>query len=321
MKRFLCCLVAAAVSFGALAQADTYPDRPVKMVVTYPAGGYYDRVARILAESLKFSLGQSFVVENRVGANGVIGADAVAKSAPDGYTLLLAAIGPNAITPALKPLPYDAIRDFAPIALLVSQPNVLVVSSASNIHSVADLLIAARAMGGRANYSHNGVGSSTHLAMELLKGATGLQMSAIPYPGTSGAITAVVSGDVLAAFAGSVADVIALIHAKRLRPIAVGGTSRLAALPGVPTVVESGIAFESTAWSGLMAPRGTPPAVIAKLERAVNAALNDPLIRQKLSPNGEFEFIGGSPERFERFLAAEIAKWRQVIKENNIRAE
>jgi tripartite-type tricarboxylate transporter receptor subunit TctC len=321
-RRLVLGLAAAVLPLASFGQGDAYPDRAVKIVVPYPAGGYYDRVARILSDVLKTSLKQSVIVENKVGANGVIGADLVAKSPPDGYTLLLAGIGPNAISPALSAnVPYDPVKDFAPIALLVSAPNVLVVPAASKVHTLPELVAATKSMNGRANYAHNGIGSSVHLAMELLKGSTGLQINPIPYKGSSFAVTAVTAGEVDVAF-GSVLDVLPLVQGGKLRAVAIGGTERIAAIPNVKTVAEQGITgFDSSAWSGLMAPHGTPRAVVDKLNAAVNAALKDPAVVKRLSPGGELQMLGGTPERFGGYVKTEIAKWQKVVRDNAIKAE
>ncbi len=322
VRRFGLGLAAAIFSFSAFAQAENYPDRPVKIVVPYPAGGYYDRVARTMADALRVHLKQPFIVDNKAGANGVIAAGQIAKSTPDGYTLLLAAIGPNGISPALTSnLPYDPIKDFAPVSLLVSAPNVLVVPASSNIHSLSDLLASPKAKAGQLNYAHNGVGSSVHLAMELFRGSVGIRMTGIPYKGSAPAVTAVTAGEVDVSF-GSVLDVLPLIQAGKLRAIAVGGTKRIGAIPDVKTVAEQGIAgFDSTAWSGLIAPAGTPAQVVVKLNQAVNAALKDPATAKQLSPGGELEILGGTSDHFAQYIRAEIVKWKKVVKENAITTE
>ncbi|MDB5842374.1 MAG: uncharacterized protein JWQ23_4326 [Herminiimonas sp.] len=322
LRRLVCGFAAAVLPLAAFGQADSYPSKVVKIVVPYPAGGYYDRVARIIADTFKTSLKQTFIVENRVGANGVIGASYVAKSAPDGYTLLLAAIGPNVISPALSAnLPYDPVRDFTPVSLLVSAPNVLVVPATSKVNSLSDLRETVKTMKGRANYAHNGVGSSVHLAMELMKGATGMQIEAIPYKGSAPAVTAVMAGEVDVSF-GSVLDVLPAVQTGKLRAIGVGSTTRLSVLPNVPTVAEAGIpGFDSTAWSGLIAPPGTPAAIVNTLNAAVNAALTDPATIKRLSPGGELQMLGGSPDKFADYIKSELVKWRKVVKDNAIKAE
>ncbi len=313
----------ALLSRPGFARADAYPERPVKIVVPYPAGGYYDRVARILGAALRAPLKQTFIVDNKVGANGVIAAAHVASSPPDGYTLLLAGIGPNAISPALTTsLQYDPIQSFAPISLLVSAPNVLVVPATSPIQNFAEFVaLAKRSAGAPLNYAHNGVGSSVHLAMELLKGRLGIQLTAIPYKGSAPAVQAVTSGEVSIAFA-SVLDVLPLIEAGRLRALAVGGTERIAAIRDVKTVAEQGVpGFDSTAWSGLCAPSGTPADIVAKLNQAVNIVLKEPKVVKQLSPGGELQILGGSSEHFGSYIRSEIAKWTQVVKDNGIKAE
>lgn len=313
----------ALLSRPGFARADAYPERLVKIVVPYPAGGYYDRVARTMAAALRIPLRQTFIVENRVGANGVIAAAHVASSPPDGYTLLLAGVGPNAISPALTSnLQYDPIKSFAPISLLVSAPNVLVVSASSSIQTFAEFVALAKRSGtGGLNYAHNGVGSSVHLAMELLKSRLGIQLNAIPYKGSAPAVQAVTSGEVGIAFA-SVLDVLPLIEAGRLRALAVGGMERIAAIRDVKTVAEQGVAgFDSTAWSGLCAPAGTPADIVAKLNQAVGTVLKDPAVVKQLSPGGELEILGGSSEQFGTYIRSEIVKWTQVVKDNGIKTE
>ncbi|MDX3908175.1 MAG: tripartite tricarboxylate transporter substrate binding protein [Pigmentiphaga sp.] len=314
-----CGLAAAFVASVGNAQPN-YPERPVKIIVPYPAGGYYDHVARVMAETLRTKLKQSFIVENKVGANGIIGVAQVAKAPADGYTLLLAAIGPNAISPVLTPnLNYDPVTDLAPISLLVSAPNVLVVPASSDVKNLDDLIAASRKHS--LNYAHNGVGSSTHLAMELLKGATGMQMVGVPYRGSAPAVVAVTSGEVQASF-GSVLDVLPQIQAGRLRALGVGSSEHIPAIGQVPTVAEQGVpGFESTAWSGLMAPANTPKSVIETLNRAVNAALKDPAIGKQLSPGGELQILGGSAEHFAAYLKADLKKWEKVVSDNGIKTD
>lgn len=322
-RRTVLTMTFALLSRPGFARPDTYPERPVKIVVPYPAGGYYDKVARVLGAALRIPLDQPLIVDNKVGANGVIGAAQVASSPPDGYTLLLAGIGPNAISPALTTnLQYNARKSFAPISLLVSAPNVLVVPASSPLQTFADFVdLAKRSGAGALNYAHNGVGSSVHLAMELLRDRLGIQLTAIPYKGSAPAVQAVTSGEVTIAFA-SVLDVLPLIEAGRLRALAVGGTERIAAIRGVKTVAEQGVAgFDSSAWSGLVAPSGTPPAIVAKLNRAVNAVLKDPVVIKQLSPGGELQILGGSSEQFGTYIRSEIVKWTQVVKDNGIKPE
>ncbi|GAA0499023.1 tripartite tricarboxylate transporter substrate binding protein [Pigmentiphaga sp. GD03639] len=319
-KAAIALALSAAFTAGAAHAQSPYPDRPVKIVVPYPAGGYYDHVARVIAEALRASLKQGFIVENKVGANGIIGATQVAKAPADGYTLLLAAVGPNAISPALTPnLTYDPIADFSPISLLVSAPNVLVVPASSSARNLADLVAASRKA--PMNYAHNGVGSSVHLGMELLKGATGMQMVGVPYRGSAPAVVAVIGGEVQASF-GSVLDVLPQIQAGRLRALAVGSSTKIAAIGGVPTVAEQGISgFESSAWSGLMAPARTPKHIVDTLNRAVNSALKDPAVVKQLSPGGELQTLGGSPEEFASYLKSELAKWQKVVTDNDIKTD
>ncbi len=320
--RMAALFLAALLPLQAAAQDIPYPEHTVRIVVPFPAGGYYDRVGRVMAEALQASLKRPVVIENRSGATGMIGTEFVAKAPPDGYTLLLGSISGNVIAPLLEPrVRYDSLRDFAPVALLTSAPNVLVVSSSSNVRTFNELAAMIRAKNGGANYASNGNGGTTHLAMEALKAELGLDIQHIPFQGSAPAVSAMIGGHVDASFA-SVLDVIPAIQANRLRAIAVGSPQRVRSLPDVPTFNESlGVPFESTAWGGLMAPLGTPPDVLHKLNAHVNRALSDPAIVKQLSPAGELEILGGTPEQFGTLLQAEWKKWGTIIKEKGITAQ
>jgi tripartite-type tricarboxylate transporter receptor subunit TctC len=324
MKRFIQLAAALAVALsGATAQSqDKYPSQPIRMVVPAPAGGYYDKVARVLGQYLSQSLGQPVVIDNKGGANGVIGATQVARSAPDGYTLMMGGTGPNAIAPSLKSnLPYDPSKDFAPIALVTSSPNILVVTSKSPIRSTQEFVAAARSRSDSMLYAHNAVGTSTHLAMEQFRLAIGGKLEGVAYAGSAPALVALTAGQVEVAFATAL-DVLPLIQAGRIRPLGIASKARLGALPDVPRLADGGVAgVESAAWSGVLAPAGTPQAIIGRLNSEINKALRDPEVRSKLSPAGELELLGGTPDQFRDFIDAEIKRWSHVVKAGGIRTD
>lgn len=312
------CVLACMASAAATA-SDTYPAKVVKIVVPYPPGGPYDTIARVVAQKLGEAWGQPFVVENRAGANGGIGASAVAKSPPDGYTLLMGGIGPNAINGSLYPnLPYNAATDFAPVIQVISSPNVLVVNPDVKARSVADLQSLARRSANPMAYASAGAGSSTHLFAVMFAQTMKLDLMQVPYRGDAPAVMATIAGETPMYFA-SAASILPHIKAASVRAIAVTGRRRLPALPNVPTMSEAGVKdFQATAWYGLFAPRDTPADVVNKLNRQINIVLNDPETRQKLQRDGSVEVVGGSPEAFGALVDAETAKWKSVIERGRI---
>lgn len=323
LLRFCSILFVALNGHAALAQTTgTYPIRVVKFIVPYPAGGGYDTIARVLAAKLQEKWGPPVVVENRVGANGIIGTDFVAKSAPDGYTIMLGGIGPHSINPALSnSLPYDPVRDFAPVILVASQQMMLVVHPSVEARSLKEIIALLKANPGRFNYGSNGTGSASHLGAEMFKSMAGVDMMHVPYKGSAPAIIGVLSGQVGVVII-SVQDVMPHILSGRLRAIATGGQRRTAALPDVPTLSEAGLpGFESSAWFGVMAPAATPREIIMKINLDIGQILQLTDIRKKLSPGGETDIFGGTPEEFEAYVKSEISKWKKVVKEGNIRAD
>ncbi|MGE0797492.1 MAG: Bug family tripartite tricarboxylate transporter substrate binding protein [Lautropia sp.] len=294
-------------------RAQSYPAQPVSIIVPYPAGGYFDRVARVVAERLALVLKQPFVVENKVGASGMLGTEFVARAKPDGYTLLLGGQAQNVISVLTQPkvARYDSLRDFASIVLLADAPNVLVVPAGSSVRTFADLVEFTRR--NQASYASNGVGVGTHLMMELLKAQFGLDITHVPFKGSVPAITAVAGGHVTTAFA-TISDILPHIRSGRVRALAVTGMQPLAALPGVPTMEQAvGKGFESSTWSSLHAPAGTPDAILKRLNAEINSALADPVIAKKISPEGEIAILGGTQDDLTTMMKSEFTKWGKLI--------
>ena len=314
--------LSAAFAFLGLtgaAHAQDFPSRTVKIVVAFPAGGPTDFVARVLADKLKGILGQSVIIENKPGANAAIGADSVAKSDPDGYTLFFTTAGAVVINPHMRTnLPYDPIKDFAPITLVVNTMEVLVVRSDTAIKSATDLVALAKSRPDGIAMASTGVGSPPHLALELFKGSSGANVLHVPYRGAAPAVTDVVGGQVHAMFA-DLPVLMPQIRGGTLRPIGVGSKRRASVLPDVPTLDEQGIKdVYADNWYALFAPAKTPAPVIAKLNAAVNAALKDPEIASKLIDAGA-DPAAGTPEQFAEFLKSELERWGKVVKEKNIK--
>jgi tripartite-type tricarboxylate transporter receptor subunit TctC len=323
MKRWLfrCAASALVAAFAAAAWAQPYPSRPIRIVVPFPAGGTTDLIARAAGQKLTESLGQPVVVDNRPGAGGNIGAELVAKSPPDGYTLLMGTVGTHAINASLYPkMPYDHVRDFAPIILVAGVPNVLVVNPSLPVNSVQELIAYGKANPGKLNFASSGNGTSIHLSGELFKTMTGVQMAHIPYKGSSPALQDLAGGQVQLMF-DNLPSALPLIKAGRLKALAVTSKTRAPALPDVPTVAESGLpGFEASSWFGLLAPAGTPQPVIAKVNAEIARWLATPEAREKLTAQGA-NVVGGTPEDFARHIAAETAKWQKVVKESGAKID
>ncbi len=315
------CALAALALFPAAAHAQAYPVKPIRMIVAYPPGGGTDIVGRVIAQELGEALGQSVVVENRGGASGNIGTELAAHAAPDGYTVLMGNVAPNAINVSLfKNLPFDPVADFAPVSLVASTPNILVVHPSMQARSVKEVIALAKAKPGTLNFASAGVGSSSHLAGELFRILGRAEIVHVPYKGAGPAMIDVLSGQVQLYFATMPA---AMPHVKsgRLVPVAVTSAKRSRALPDLPTIAESGVpGYEASTWYGLLAPVHTPGAAIARLHDEVVAILAKPALREKLAGQG-FEPVGDSPEEFAAYIKSEIAKWSKVIRDAGIRAE
>lgn len=304
---------------GLLAQA--FPSKPVRIVVPYPAGGYTDVVGRIVGSKLSESLGQPMIVENRAGANGIIGTEFTAKSPPDGYTIMVGNIAVHAINVGLYPnLSYDPVRDFAPIILVAVQPLILVVHPKVDANSLPELIALARPRPGQLTYASPGSGSTPHLAGEMLSSMEGLKLNHVPFKGSAPAVTATLAGHTDLLF-GTASDVISQIKAGKLRALAVTSTQRIAAMPELLTMPEAGLPnYEATAWFAFFAPAGTPPEVIGRLNLEIGKILAMPDIREKLSAQGTTEVIGGTPEQLGNFVKSEISKWSRIVKESGAKA-
>lgn len=312
--------IAALAAAGALAQ-DTYPSKPVRLVVPYPPGGASDITARLLGQKLAELWGQQVVVDNRPGANGIVALEHVAKQPADGYTLLFANLGPNAINPAVyAKLPYDPIKDFTPITLTTLVPQVLVASPSLETKTLKDVLDYARANPGKLNYGTGGNGSANHLGVELIAMTTGVQFTAVPYKGDAQAMTDTMSGQVAMSMP-TVPAALPQIKSGRLRALAVGTKTRVAALPDVPTMAEAGVAgYESASWGGVMGPGGMPASLAARIHAYLARALTSPDVQEKLAAQGA-TVVAAGPSEFAQFLADEIRKWDHVAKKANIRVE
>jgi tripartite-type tricarboxylate transporter receptor subunit TctC len=309
--------LAAAAPLPALAQSG----KPLRLVVPFTPGGSTDILARALAPKLQAALGQNVVVENKPGAGGSLGAAEVARAEPDGSTLLMGHIGTLGVNPSLYPkLPYDPVKSFEPVAYVARVPNVLVVPAASPHKTFNDLLQAARAQPGKLTYSSGGNGSAAHITFEYLKLKTGIFMLHIPYKGTAPSITDLIAGQVDATFTGSTA-VLSHIRNGRLRALAVSSPQRLAALPDVPTVAESGVAgFEADQWYGIVAPAGTPAPVVARLNAEINKALRLPDVQQQLAQEGATP-MPGTPQAFGDLIRREIPRWAEVVRAGKVRPD
>jgi len=294
--------------------ADGYPSRPIRIVTTYPPGGSTDVVARMLAQPLVERLGQQIVVDNRGGAGGIIGTEIVARAAPDGYTLLFGTSAGLSINPLIqRKLPYVVERDFAPVSLLVVNPQILCAYPGLAANTVGELLKLARAKPGQINFASPGVGSPNHMGMELLKSMTGIDMVHVPYKGGGPATTDLIAGQVQLLF-NSMPSMIPHVKAGRLKVLAIGSATRSPAAPAIPTVAESGVpGFEYVTWYGLFAPAKTPRAIVMRLNEDVKRALGRPDLDKQLRTQGS-EPQPSSPEELAKFMRAEHARWERVVK-------
>lgn len=312
--------VTAAAALPVLAQAQAaWPTKPVRIVVPFAPGGTTDILARSLAPELSKALGQSFIVENRGGAGGNIGADIVAKSAPDGYTFLMGTVGTHGINKSLyAKMPYDPQKDFAPVTLVAGVPNVMVVNAekaaARNINTVADFIKYAKANPGKLNMASSGNGTSIHLAGELFKSMAGVYMTHFPFTGSSPALLSLLSGDMDVMF-DNLPSAMPHIKSGKLKALAVTSAQRSAALPDVPTVEQAaGLkGFEASSWFGLLAPAGTPPDIVNRVQQETAKALATPAMKERLGAQGAIP-SGNTPAQFTQMIDREIAKWAPVVK-------
>lgn len=328
-RRLALTIVVGAAHFliagAALAQSG-WPNKPVRIVVPFAPGGTTDILARAVAPELSKAFGQQFVVDNRAGAGGNVGADIVAKSPADGYTLLMGTVGTHGINKALyAKLPYDPQKDFAPITLVAGVPNVMVMNAEKarnlGINSVADFIKYARANPGKLNMASSGNGTSIHLAGELFKSMTGIFMTHIPYRGSGPALLDMVAGNMDVMF-DNLPSSMAQIKAGKLKALAVTSAQRSAAMPDIPTIEEAGKlkGFEASSWFGLLAPAGTPPDIVNRIQQETAKALNSPAIKEKLLAQGAIP-SGNTPAEFTRLIDAEHKKWAQVVKNSGAKVD
>ncbi len=315
MKTIATLIVGGLLLTTMAAHAQSYPNRAIRMIVPYTAGGGVDLVARHVATELSKQLGQSVVVENKVGAGSNIGSDFVAKAAPDGYTLLMASPA-NAINMSLyRKMPYNTQQDLTPVALVGSVPSVLVVNPEFPAKSVQEFVSIAKAKPGTINYGSGGNGTSEHLAGTMFKTMADIDMVHVPYKGGAAAMTDVISGQITAMFSNQL-GAMPYIKGGKLRVLGVADTNRSAALPDTPTFTEAGYPeFLVTVWWGVMAPAGTPKDVIMRLNRDINTSLTSPELKKRLDDMGA-RVIGGTPEQFASFLSAEIARWGKAVRDS-----
>jgi tripartite-type tricarboxylate transporter receptor subunit TctC len=317
-KSFLGALAAAALAWTALpagAQVAAFPNQPIKVLVGYASGGPLDTVARIVAQSMSESLGQAVVVDNKPGASGLIATDLVKRSAPDGYTLLFAP-STYVVNPILMPKTnYDPVKDFAPISHIATLASVMITAQDSRIQSVRDLVAAAKVSPGAVSYGTTGMGGPAHLASELFQSQTGTQTTHIPFKGSAPALLEVMAGRVSYMF-HPITGLKEVVTGKRIRPLAISGSaSRLAEFPEVPTMAEAGFpGYEDVGvWFGVVAPAGTPAAIVARLNAAIQASLQKPATLDKLKAVGAVP-TGGTPQQFQDFVARDVARWTTIIR-------
>ena len=311
-------LALLALSCATSVQAQSYPTRPIRLIVPFGAGSGTDVVARILASRISESLGQLMFVENRAGAGGIVGSDLVAKAQPDGHTLLFA-LSSHAINASLySKLPFDTRKDFATVTQLISGPLVMVINPTLPVSSVKDMITYVKSKPGQ-SYSSAGIGSPPHLAGELFKSTADLDMTHVPYNGAVPAITATVGGQGLLYFAGT-ASALPFVKSGRLKAIAVTGTKRSSLFPDLPTMIESGVVYDVDQWYGILAPAGTPRSIIARLHTEFTNAMQLPDIKERLLSLG-VEPVGSSPDQFDAYLKSEIVKYEKVVKASGARVD
>jgi tripartite-type tricarboxylate transporter receptor subunit TctC len=318
----VCLVMASAASTStAMAQTAGYPGKPIRLVIPYPPGGGSDTIGRPLAQKLAEQLGQQVVVDNRGGANGNIGMEAVARSAPDGYTIVLALTAQLAVNPALYgKVPYDPVRDYAPITLLGTGTYILVVHPSLPVKSVKELIALAKARPGQIAYSSSGNGSGGHLAAELLNSMAGVRMLHVPYKGGGPALMDLIAGQVQILFATQLASW-PHVQSGRIRALAVSTAKRPASLPGLPTIAEAALpGYDSGVWYGILAPAGTPHEIIQKLNHEIVRALDHPDYRSLLVNNG-IDPIGSPPEELGQYIRSELVKWAKVVKDAAVRVD
>jgi len=325
MKRFLAASLAiAAIASTVLSpssvEAQAYPNKPVRLVIPFAAGGTTDLMGRILAQKLGDTLGQRFVVENRAGAGGNVGSDMVAKAPADGYTLGMGTVSSHAINPNLyAKMPYDNLKDFAPISLMITQPNALVVNPKVPANNLTELVAALKAKPDGYSYASSGIGTSIHMAAELLKMMTGTQMAHVPYKSSAEVMTATISGETQLAF-DNLSSVVQHVADGRLRLLGVTSKERSFLRPDIPAIHEALPGFEATSWTGFYAPAGTPRDIVLKLSQETQKIVRQPDVMERLRSLGATP-VGNTPEEFAAFMAAETRKWADVVKASGAKVE
>ena len=313
----LAAVIAAALPLAAAAQ-DAWPSKPIRLVVPYPAGGSTDQLARAIQNSLGESLGQPVVIENKAGAGGTLGTDAVAKAAPDGYTFVFGNSGPNALGGLLRKLPYDSLKDLRPLSTVAIVPMILAVPAESPHKTLKDFIGYARTQGAALNFGSTGVGSISHLTGEHFNGLAGTRMQHIPYTGGAPMVTAFAGGQLHAAFVTGL-DGASMVQAGRIRYLAVGTPKRTEVLPGVPAIAEDVPGFTSVAWFGVLAPRGVSDDIAARMHAAIVKAVAAPELR-KLFADRNVEARRCTPQEFEKLIRDEIAQWGPVVSKADIKS-
>ncbi|HEV8500458.1 MAG TPA: tripartite tricarboxylate transporter substrate binding protein [Casimicrobiaceae bacterium] len=310
-------VLAACVLAPVTAAQGTYPARTIKIIAPVQPGGGVDLVARTIGERLTKALGQPVIVENQSGGGGIVGSQLTARAAPDGYTLMVGYVGTHGTNPAVRKLPYDAVKDFTPIAMVGGTPNVLVVPPSVPATTLAEFIAYAKANKGKLAYGSSGPGTLTHLAMEQLKVAADIDMQHVPYRGIGPAIVDILGGQTQALFPG-LAAALPHIKAGKMRALAITGSKRHPLLPDVPTFEELGYkGFDGVQWYGIVGPANMPPAIVATLNKAINDALADPSLRERLSGEA-LEPMPMTPEQFGQYMKDDIAKWSKVARDRNI---
>ncbi|HET7135807.1 MAG TPA: tripartite tricarboxylate transporter substrate binding protein [Casimicrobiaceae bacterium] len=318
LKRFALAVLALATAPLALAQ--NWPEHPIHFVMTAPAGSSIDTLGRVIADKLKDRLGQPVIVENKPAAGGTVATADVAHAAPDGYTMVLAYPGPLSATPLMRKVPYDVQKDLAPVIETSNQPNVLAINASLPVRTFQELVAYVKARPGKLNYASVGNGSSSHLGMELLKSMTGMDIVHVPFNGSPPAVKSTVQDETQMLFA-VMQPLQAQIEAGKLRALAVTTPKRFPLLPDLPAIAESGVpGFEVNAWNGVLVPAKTPPAIVERLNREINAVLAMPDVREKLNAQG-FELVGGTPEAFGKLIADDTARWAPVIKKLGLKID
>ena len=305
----------------AAAHAQSYPMKPIRIIVPYPAGGTTDILARIAAVQLGERLKQSFVVENKAGANGAIGSVEVARAAPDGYTLLMGTVSTHGINSAVyKSLPYDAVKDFAPVSIVASTPNIIAVHPSVPAKNLGELLALAKAQPGKLNYGSSSQGGSPHMSAELLKMMTGVDMVHIPYKGAAPMLTDLMGGQLQAGF-DNLPSTINFVRTGKLRAIAVTTPQRWPGAPDIPTVAESGVpGYDVSGWFGLFAPAGTPKAILNTLQQTIAEAVSQPEVKKRLFDLGA-QPVANMPDEFAKQVQSEVDRWRAVVKSSGIKLD